>query len=201
MPTRTRIGDRAHPTLSLCLLVEGYYWAANSAPGGASRRPCRVLQHDQELRARLATSRSLLITPLRDVGGALAPQRKTRRFTGDREFGVATATVFGMRPRARFRPTVRPVQRSNGVSPTPNPRGVEGRDLLLWQGQRLARTKVDTHHIGLRGWTSLTETPVRGRRRMVSMSCRSPPGDRALGALSLLNPLNERHACRWRNSS
>ena len=27
---------------------------ANSAPGGASRRPCRVLQHDQELRARLA---------------------------------------------------------------------------------------------------------------------------------------------------
>merc|ERR1712093_758157 len=63
--------------------------------------------------------------------GALAPQRKTRRFTGDREFGVATATVFGMRPRARFRHTVRPVQRSNGVSPNPNPRGVEGRDLLL----------------------------------------------------------------------
>ena len=58
-----RIEDRAHPTLSLCVLVGGYYWAANSAPGGASRRPCRVLQHDQELRARLATSRSLLITP------------------------------------------------------------------------------------------------------------------------------------------
>ena len=79
------------PTLdSYTAGAQGYYWAANSAPGGASRRPCRVLQHDQELRARLATSRSLLITPLRDVGGALAPQRKTRRFTGDRKFGVET---------------------------------------------------------------------------------------------------------------
>ena len=36
-----------------------------------------------------------------------------------------------MGPNARVRPTVTPVQRSNGVSPTPNPRGVEGRDLLL----------------------------------------------------------------------
>ena len=59
-----------------------------------------------------------------------------------------------MGPNARVRPTVTPVQRSNGVSPTPNPRGVEGRDLLLWQGQRQARTKVGTHHIGLRGCTS-----------------------------------------------
>ena len=32
---------------------------------------------------------------------------------------------------ARSQRTVTPVQRSNGVSPTPNPRGVEGRDLLL----------------------------------------------------------------------
>ena len=32
---------------------------------------------------------------------------------------------------ARSQRTVTPVQRSNGVSPNPNPRGVEGRDLLL----------------------------------------------------------------------
>ena len=31
------------PLVSLCRLVGGYYWAANSAPGGASRRPCREL--------------------------------------------------------------------------------------------------------------------------------------------------------------
>ena len=37
-----------------------------------------------------------------------------------------------MGPNARPQRTVTPVQRSNGVSPTPNPRGVEGRDLLLW---------------------------------------------------------------------
>ena len=36
-----------------------------------------------------------------------------------------------MGPNARPQRTVTPVQRSNGVSPTPNPRGVEGRDLLL----------------------------------------------------------------------
>ena len=35
---------------------------------------------------------------------------------------------------ARPQRTVTPVQRSNGVSPTPNPRGVEGRDLLLCRG-------------------------------------------------------------------
>ena len=34
-----------------------------------------------------------------------------------------------MGPNARVQRTVTPVQRSNGVSPTPNPRGVEGRDL------------------------------------------------------------------------
>ena len=35
---------------------------------------------------------------------------------------------------ARSQRTVTPVQRSNGVSPNPNPRaGVEGRDLLLWR--------------------------------------------------------------------
>ena len=50
---------------------------------------------------------------------------------------------------ARSQRTVTPVQRSNGVSPNPNPRGVEGRDLLLWQGQRQARAKVDTHPFGL----------------------------------------------------
>ena len=62
-------------------------------------------------------------------------------------------TMLG--PNAHARPTVTPVQRSNGVSPNPNPRGVEGRDLLLWQGQRQARAKVDTHPFGLRGCTSL----------------------------------------------
>jgi len=39
-----------------------------------------------------------------------------------------------MGPNARPQRTVTPVQRSNGVSPTPNPRGVEGRDLLLCRG-------------------------------------------------------------------
>ena len=33
-----------------------------------------------------------------------------------------------MGPNARPQRTVTPVQRSNGVSPTPNPRGVEGRE-------------------------------------------------------------------------
>ena len=36
-----------------------------------------------------------------------------------------------MGPNARPQRTVTPVERSDGVSPTPNPRGVEGRDLLL----------------------------------------------------------------------
>ena len=39
--------------------------------------------------------------------------------------------LFTMGSNARPQRTVTPVQRSNGVSPTPNPRGVEGRDLLL----------------------------------------------------------------------
>ena len=52
------LADRRQPThppsTATTAGAQGYYWAANSAPGGASRRPCRVLQHDQELRARLA---------------------------------------------------------------------------------------------------------------------------------------------------
>ena len=60
-----------------------------------------------------------------------------------------------MGPNARVRPTVTPVQRSNGASPTPNPRGVKGRDLLLWQGQRQARAKGGKHSHWYRGFTSL----------------------------------------------
>ena len=52
-----------------------------------------------------------------------------------------------MGPNARPQRTVTPVQRSNGVSPTPNPRGVEGRDLLLCRdrgklGPRWAHTTL-----------------------------------------------------------
>ena len=72
-----------------------------------------------------------------------------------------------MGPNARVRPTVTPVQRSNGVSPTPNPRGVEGRDLLLWQGQRLARARRDKHSYWYRGsslyasaWASSWRSPA-----------------------------------------
>ena len=73
-----------------------------------------------------------------------------------------------MGPNARVRPTVTPVQRSNGVSPTPNPRaGVEGRDLLLWQGQRLARARRNKHSYWYHGcslhasaWASIWRSPA-----------------------------------------
>ena len=58
------LGLRAEylPPLDVFSLVGGVLLGANSAPGGASRRPCRVLQHDEELHARLAGSGSLIIT-------------------------------------------------------------------------------------------------------------------------------------------